>query len=85
VPIYVFCSNTSSCAANRLFRRRAGPHAMNAKGIGIRIAERQPSNVPDHCTPRLTNGGEACSPADRRMVLTANTDAHCSQAYQLVL
>jgi hypothetical protein len=53
---------------------------MNASGIGIIIADRQPSNVPAHCTPRLTNiclekRGKHAPTADLRMVLAANTDA----------
>ena len=53
---------------------------MNPTGIGIIIAARHPSNVPAHCTPRLTNicrakRGKHAPTADRRMVLAAKTDA----------
>lgn len=53
---------------------------MNPTGIGIIIAARHPSNVPAHCTPRLTNicrakRGKHAPTADRKMVLAAKTDA----------
>jgi hypothetical protein len=53
---------------------------MNARGIGTMMSARQPSNVPAHCTPRLTNicfekRGKEAPTADRIMVFAAKTDA----------
>lgn len=48
--------------------------------MGIIIADRQPSSVPAHCTPKFTNicfenRGKHAPTADRKIVFAANTDA----------
>lgn len=62
------------------FFLKAGPHLINASGIGTMRAARHPRSVPAHCTPRLTNicrenRGKAAPTADRMIVFAAKTEA----------
>jgi hypothetical protein len=58
----------------------AGPHFINANGIGTIMRARQPKRVPAHWTPRFWNicfvkRGNAAATEDRMIVLAAKTDA----------
>jgi hypothetical protein len=73
-------STGPKAGANLDFFLRAGPHLMNARGMGTIIRAKQPSSVPAHCTPRfwnicLENRGNAAPTADRIIVFAANTEA----------
>ena len=72
-----------------LFLLSHGPYTLNAKGIGIMTAARQPRRVQAHCTPMFSNicrekSGNPAATEERIMMLAATVDAALFQPSQLL-